>query len=658
MNMKKLIYLLSLAFVIGMSSCDDYLDVNTDPDNPSATTATVYARLPWIQNYYAYAWGTAGMRVNTIAGYLTQTNASGNNSLLAAWNPAQGSCTTVYQNWYIGSAVNIQPMIDKATQIGAYHYIGAGYCIYAMGFMMMLDLHGELPIQEAFISKTDPVYDDGKSMYTICMDYLDKAIENFKKTQEEGCPTLKVGDLWNGGDAAKWLKLCYGLKARYLLKLSKKADFNAEEVLTALNNAPQSNADNTMMKHYNIAGDELNFTVSDPYQTNALWNCIGYGVTQRLTRYYVDQLTNNFQGGSGVTDPRLSKLVPAIMTNVILDTSGSILNYEWKRDVGLDMMNSDIRLQGGPIATVFAYADNTKVKYMIADATEKTKFIESIQANNHKVELVGDSVHVTYRKGAPYCNSTNYKRAGDTIYVNLRANSLSATSGRSATDMYYYPANGYNYVAGTGTFYARPDSDTDFLTYGEMCFIKAEVNFRKGDKANALQAYKAGVQAHFDRMQTKLGQWKAAGTVNPDQMPMIEADITAYMSSAAVCQNAADLTMAEIIRQKTIAMGFDPEVWNDMRRFNYSAGNVGGFGNVYPNYKRPYEFTATNKIIGSTPNDLTYWPRRLQQSTHESNYNLTQLNKSNKNAMNDPIWSCPVWWDCATDEEYYGYVRP
>jgi hypothetical protein len=30
---------------------------------------------------------------------------------------------------------------------------------------------------------------------------------------------------------------------------------------------------------------------------------------------------------------------------------------------------------------------------------------------------------------------------------------------------------------------------------------------------------------------------------------------------------------------------------------------------------------------------------------------------SNKLAMKDPIWSCPVWWDCSTDEEYYGYIK-
>jgi len=119
--MKKLIHIaLGLALVFGMSSCEDYLDVNTDPDNPVSETVSPQLRLPWIQNYYAYAWGTASMRTNTIAGIMTQTGGTAANSLLSSWNPAQSSCTTIYQNFYLGAGVNIDPLIEKAETEGAY----------------------------------------------------------------------------------------------------------------------------------------------------------------------------------------------------------------------------------------------------------------------------------------------------------------------------------------------------------------------------------------------------------------------------------------------------------------------------------------------------------------------------------------------------------
>ena len=629
-----------MAFLLSMSSCEDWLNVNVDPDNPNDLSATPEIRLPWIQHYYMYAWGTANTRTSFIAGLLTYTSSTAASSRLAAWNPLQSSCTTIYQNWFLGAAVNINPLIARAEEKGAYHYIGAAYCIKSMGFLMMLDIHGEMPYTEALTGKYNPAYDKGDVIYQGCMADLDKAIEYFSMTQEAGAPALSEGDTWNGGDVAKWIKLCYGLKARYLLQVSKKSIYDPAAVLAALQNAPQSNDDNIIMKHFNVLGDATNFTVADPYQANTTWDAAAYGSSQRATRWYANLLTNSFTGGSGVIDPRMPKLLPAMMKNTVLNASGGIVSYEWVRDLGVDMMNSNIRLNGGPLNASYATAART-LTYSITDDAARAAFIA---ATPHPYTVNGTNVAVTYPKGSFYVNSTNYLRAGDTVYVNMRANSLS-TGGLSVTDMYYYPVATELAVAGTGTFFARPDSDSDILTYSEMCFIKAEVYLRQGNAPAAHTAYKEGIQASFDRMQTKLNEWKSAGTVNPDQMPMEEADIAAYMASAAVVQTPSALTMADIIQQKIIAMGLNTQNWNDMRRFNYSAGNIGSFGVVYRDYKRPFEFTATNIMTGTSPSDLTYWFRRFSQSTHESNYNNAQLMLSNPLAMQDGIWSNPVWWD-------------
>lgn len=639
--MKKILYItLSLIFLFGSSSCDKWLDVNVDPDNPNDASATPEIRLPWIQHYYMYAWGTANTRSSYCAGIMSYVSSTSSNSRLAAWNPVQGSCTTIYQNWFLGAAVNINPLIEKAEAAGAYHYLGAAHCMKAMGFLLMLDIYGEMPYTEALTGKYNPVYDQGDVIYAGCLDDLDKAIEYFGMTQEAGAPALAEGDTWNGGDVNKWIKLCYGLKARYLLQISKKSTYDPSAVLAALQNAPQSNADNTIMKHYNVEGDATNFTIGDPYQANTTWDGAAYGSSQRFTRWYANLLTNSYTGGSGVIDPRMPKLLPAMMTNIELNTSGEINSYEWVRDVGVDMMESDVRLNGGPLNASYTATDRV-VTYTITDDTQRAGFIASCP---HPYTVNGTSVAVTYPGGSFYINSTNYMRAGDTIYVNMRANSMS-TSGRSVTDMYYYPTSTASAVGGTGAFFTRPDSDSDILTYAEMCFIKAEVYLRQGNAPEAYTAYRAGVQASFDRMQTKLGEWQSAGTVNPDQMPMEPADIAAYLSSGAVVQGAASLTMADIIKQKIIALGVNLQNWNDMRRFNYSAGNIGSLGVVYTDYKRPYEFTATNIMTGTSPTDPTYWFRRFNHSAHESNYNNEQLMASNPLAMQDPIWSDPVWWD-------------
>lgn len=639
--MKKILHIiLGLIIVVSFTSCNKWLDVNVDPDNPTDKSATPVNRLPWIQHYYGYAHGTANMRTTTIAGILTQSSATAANGLLAAWNPAQSSATTIYQNWFLGAGVNIGPMIKMAEENGSYHYMAAGYAMKALGFLMMLDLHGEMPYTEAMGDKYNPSYDQGDVIYAGCMADLDKAIELFGKTQEPGAFKFADGDTWNGGDVNKWIKMCYGIKARYLNIISKKSSYDPQAVLAALDKAPKSNSENTSVRRYNVEGDAVNFTVADPYQTNFTWNSAAYGTGQRMTRWYINLLTNNYTGGSKVVDPRMTKLVPAMMKNIKLNEAGEIVSYEWARDIGVDMMYSDIRQNGGPLLASYATAD-TKVAYTIADETARNNFIANLK-QSYVVD--GTKVTVTYKKGSFFINSTNYKRAGDTVYVNMRSNSLS-TSGRSATDTYYYPVTTANAVAGTGSFHARPDSDFDVVTYAEMCFIKAEVYLRMGQPGPAHTAYLEGIRASFARMQTKLNDWKAAGVKNPDQMPMNQADIDAYMASPAVVQTAANLKMSDIMKEKIIAMGFDFQIWNDMRRFNYSAGNIGNFGVVYIDYKRPYEFTATAKMTGSSPTDPTYWFRRFTHSTHESNYNNEQLMASNPLAMKDAIWSDPVWWD-------------
>ena len=54
---------------------------------------------------------------------------------------------------------------------------------------------------------------------------------------------------------------------------------------------------------------------------------------------------------------------------------------------------------------------------------QRRKFIADAQAI-HQTTVDGNNVTVLYQKGSAYCNNKDYKRAGDTIYVNLRSNGM------------------------------------------------------------------------------------------------------------------------------------------------------------------------------------------------------------------------------------------
>lgn len=661
--MKSLKYMMAAGclLTLGLSSCSDFLDVNVDPDKPNNTTAEVANRVPWIQRMFMYSAGITNYRTSMIAGVLYSTSGT-HGPAAVTWNFAPGTTTSSYQTWFVETADNLNDLYNKAKAENAYHYMAVADIYHALGFMQMLDLYGEIPYTEALGNSPVPAYNDGKTIFNGCVAKLDEAIKLLSEAQPATATPLSKGDLMNGGDAQKWLKMAYGLKARFLLKLSKKAEFDPEAILDCLSKGPQSIDDNSVMPCFNSGQDVTDYLMGDPIMTNGNWNCVAYGTTQRITKYYTDLLTD--MRGAGVEDPRYTKIVPAVMTNIKV-VDGKVQSYDWARSKGVDCHGDCERLKAvgwnSIVAPTWA-ATNKDITYDIADATARDKFVSDIQ-KLHKTTVDGTKVKVTYQTGSVYVNSTNYAYAGDTAYVSLRSNSkLTGNQTKEENDVYWYfstnDALNAGAVGSTGSFQTRPVSDFEIMTYHEACFIKAEVLFRKGDKAGALAAYKAGIKAHLDYMQKKLTAWKGQGFSNPDMLPMDDSKISAYLASDAVCQNASDLKMSDIMLQKYVAMGCSLENWNDMRRFNYGAGNIKDFGVVYPGMDRSVLFTGTDKLKGTSKDDPKYWPRRWRlPATLELSYNEAQALAINKHAEDTDIWSYPVWWDCATDAEYEGYLK-
>lgn len=679
---------LSAVLALSLTSCEDWLDVNVNPDQPNNETIMVQHRLPWLQRQLNYSAGCANTRTFATCGGFYSNNAN-MNSASVTWNCAAALTTTPYQMWFVSGAANLRDLYNKAEGEGAYHYMAAAEVIHAIGFMEMLDLFGEMPYNQALGESCAPEYSDGKTIWEGCLAKLDHAIELFNMTQESSATPLSSGDIWNGGDVNKWIKLCYGLKARWLLRVTKNAEYyKPEEILAALEKAPQSNADNTSQACYNSKADKTGFVDGDPVMTNGNWDTAAYGKNQWASKFYIDLLTN--MRGAGVEDPRADKIIPSSMTNIVLDDAGKVKSYKWRRAVGVDLFEDAERLVEGGATSIqvqkFA-ANATPINYTFegGQIDDQPDFIAGFKAmgytetNEEKDENLkglqyrikddaaknSSTITVCYPAGAWYIADGNYTHAGDTAYINLCSGAQktnNGTWGMPALDVYYHSNDQYaataGAVSGTGSFQIYCVSDFDVITYAEMCFIKAEVLMRKGDAGGAHTAYKAGIQASIDRMQDKLTKWQGEGYDNPTMQPMDAAAINTYMSSDAVCQSSGQLTMSDIMLQKYVAMGWSLENWVDMRRFNFSAGNVGGFGVVYPGYGRTKLYAGAVALRGTSPDDVQYWIRRWRlPSQLELSYNTINAVKMNENALEPYIWGIPVWWDCTSDAEYYNFLK-
>lgn len=627
--MKTLRYIFFIAIVLfSFASCNDWLDVNDNPNVPNDGVPTPDIRLRSIQMQFVDAYESSGTRASWITQNITKTYGTAANDNIIKWNIQRASTTWPYQAWFVYTAGNLQPLLDKAEAEEAWHYVGAAQLIHAWGFMTMTDLYGEMPYNEALTGTITPAYDDGKTIFYGSLDMLDKAIENLSKTQPASATPLADGDIWNGGDVDKWLKLAYGLKARWLNNLSKKSFYDPDAVLAALDKAAKSVNDNTTMRYINSASSDRAGGLA-ALQFGNVGN-----TTSRMAKWYTDLLTNEFTGGSGVLDPRATRIIP----------SGEITGADGKKQFvlskGVDLINSKIRTESGPIPFELMATKRDP------NSTHPSGLTRGTDRN---------SPEFTNRW---YTTNTNPNRQGDSIYIPIYSDRLDWIVNHTDNLNDNYLANRYNGITeenpnfdkattpninSTGSFYTRADAHAHLVAYHEMCFIKAEVLFRKGDKAGALTAYKAGIRAHMDAMNEKLKEYPQ--TVYGKQI-ISEQEINDFLNSAAVAQNANDLTMAKIMQQKQIAMSFSLQNWNDMRRFNYSVPDP-QFGVVYPDFGRPYEFNAAGQECYPTTdvNNPRYWPRRIMQCSHEVNYNSQNWLESHPEANKKTIISAPVWWD-------------
>jgi hypothetical protein len=452
---------ISLLMTLMFVSCMD-LDVNTDPSNLASSTGNFATRLPGMQFWMGHAHQTTGFFTALINQQITLSNRGDRYGSLAEWTAANNTASTYpYQAFFVGAAGTFDDVYRMAEAEGAYHYMGVIKLFRAMGFMVMCDVYGEMPYVNALGVEISPTYDDGKTIFNSALAELDEAIVLFQKTQETRAKTLKEGDAWNGGDVDKWIKLCYGLKARYLNNLSKKTDlYNPTAILEALDNAPKSNNDNTIIHHENSTAAVADNLWGDDIKSNYIYIwLLNWSRVYYVTKWYVDLLTDF--DGKGIVDPRADKLVPSAQIK-----GGT----EWLRMSGVDMQ-TDIRM-GTNWRGPGLYDAATK-KWTVTATTDST--VISLQVKG---------IH-----------SPNY---GDV-----------ATDGT---------------IVNTGTFYVRADAPTHLLCYPEMCFIKAEVLFRQGQTGPAFDAYKEGIKAHIDLMNEKLVTYTAGNNIALKPITATERD--------------------------------------------------------------------------------------------------------------------------------------
>lgn len=224
--MKNIIKYTTMLFVAGLllfSSCEEYLDVNTDPNNPTEVAPDLL--LPVAQKHTANVMqaSDAGFgRVNSLAN-LMMYNWSQSDGY--AWYPDEFKYVVnasfyqrIWENSYSDALKMYQTLSDLDAEYDNYKAISM--IMKAYHYQLLVDLYGDVPYTEALMrgELAAPAYDDAQTIYEDLIVKLSEAITLINTAEENVAVVPGNDDAMFYGDMMMWKQFANSLKLRILVR--------------------------------------------------------------------------------------------------------------------------------------------------------------------------------------------------------------------------------------------------------------------------------------------------------------------------------------------------------------------------------------------------------------------------------------------------------
>jgi hypothetical protein len=247
--MKKIIKYIALLLLTSLTfiSCEDWLDVNTDPNaisNGPAITENIMLigiEAEWAATSIAHM-TEAGAFADWLLWYGIEA------STPASFNIAAGFGNDIWDT-YSTSLKHAVQLYDKAKTNGNKGYQGIAAVIAAWHWFYIADVYDKAPLEEAMKGGEffHPAVASQEEIYAHAISLLDEAITLFADPQKGSMVPTGSDDYMMGADFEKWTRLAYSLKARQAMRLiyapGKTKTGQADLVLSYLQNGMTSNDD-------------------------------------------------------------------------------------------------------------------------------------------------------------------------------------------------------------------------------------------------------------------------------------------------------------------------------------------------------------------------------------------------------------------------------
>ncbi|MGK2861280.1 MAG: SusD/RagB family nutrient-binding outer membrane lipoprotein [Chitinophagaceae bacterium] len=242
--LRKLLYFIPLfASVISLSCKKGFLDINTDPNNP--TTIESSKLLPTTQRTLGDALAmdeNNGGLSNVLAVYSHQMSTreeadkygmTGSDPLIATpWAKLFSTTANPGTTFpFYGVMQNLEDIISKASENGNTRYAGIAKILKAYSYSVLVDVFGDVPFSEANKLKEGilyPKFDDDAAIYTALFTLIDEGIADLNNTTAPNIKRPGTDDLIYGGNVSRWIKAATTLKLKMYTQTRKVKNVAAE----------------------------------------------------------------------------------------------------------------------------------------------------------------------------------------------------------------------------------------------------------------------------------------------------------------------------------------------------------------------------------------------------------------------------------------------
>jgi len=130
---------------------------------------------------------------------------------------------------------DIRDMYNKAEEIGANNYMAIALILKSWLFSNLTDFFIDIPYSDAIKAEEGiytPKFDKQEDIYKGIIADLQKANDLIDRNEELSFG----GDILYNGEVFKWQKLCNSLLIRYLMRVSKRTEMNAQDKIIEIVN--------------------------------------------------------------------------------------------------------------------------------------------------------------------------------------------------------------------------------------------------------------------------------------------------------------------------------------------------------------------------------------------------------------------------------------